>query len=557
MANTVEVVLKFTDEGSSKLKDLSGAAEESKISFSELNQALEVGSKAVELLKQGYDNTVGAFQTYAQQVRDLKAISGESAESTSRFIQVLDDYQVSAEDAMTATRALTKQGLAPNIDTLAQLSDKYLAITDVQERNKFVIDNLGRAGLQWNQVLAQGSDALRAQAAAVDANLILDQQMLDRAEQLRMQQDKLNDTMEGFKIVIGEKLTPAMSAWLEMLSRALDGTLKWRDGAERFTPIFGGLINLTETYGDVFNELSTKMSGAAAEQDNAAQSAADLAKAEKEASEVFQTELGLMTSLQDQTNSYNKSQADTTKQIDDTKKKLAEALAQGWWPTSDKVKGLQGELDDLRKKYAEQADASTIATNKILYNNLMQKASQDGVVSDLEFQMLQRAGVALGIFSDKTADNAIKMNALTDAVSTGKLSVDHLGEAIRSLPSGKSVDVIINTIVNAANGTTSGHADNTGQGAAQAWQQSNKHAQGVFSSPGGQAIVGEFGPEAVMLPAGAMVKPAAETNASQTQAPSKDNSAAMLSALTNVQATLSMLPDSISRALRQNERYVR
>src|SRR5689334_16612880 len=90
-----------------------------------------VTQQAALLVIDGLKSSINATIQYADQVRALSTVSGESTEETSRFIQVLDDYKISAEDAMTATRALTKQGLAPNINTLAQLSDQYLALNSV------------------------------------------------------------------------------------------------------------------------------------------------------------------------------------------------------------------------------------------------------------------------------------------------------------------------------------------------------------------------------------------------------------------------------------------
>jgi len=109
-------------------------------------------------LKNAFDYS----QKYAQQVRDLSLISGTGAEETSKFIQVLDDYQLSAEDATLATKKLKDQGLVPSIDTLAKLADEYKKIQDPAQKMVFIQENLGRGGAKWVNVLNQSSDALRA-----------------------------------------------------------------------------------------------------------------------------------------------------------------------------------------------------------------------------------------------------------------------------------------------------------------------------------------------------------------------------------------------------------
>src|SRR5690348_11942794 len=47
------------------------------------------------------------FMAYGDSVRQIGLLSGESAEKSSQFLQVLDDYEISAQDALLATRALT------------------------------------------------------------------------------------------------------------------------------------------------------------------------------------------------------------------------------------------------------------------------------------------------------------------------------------------------------------------------------------------------------------------------------------------------------------------
>jgi hypothetical protein len=73
---------------------------------------------AVMMTIEALKDAVKVTMEYSQQVRDLSLASGVSAEEASRMIQVLDDYQLTAEDAKVATRALTREGLAPTVDTL-------------------------------------------------------------------------------------------------------------------------------------------------------------------------------------------------------------------------------------------------------------------------------------------------------------------------------------------------------------------------------------------------------------------------------------------------------
>ncbi len=170
-----------------------------------------VAATATTMVVNGLKDSIKATQEYAQEVRDLTLVSGTSAEEASRLLQVLDDFQISAQDVTAATRVMTKQGLTPTVETLAQLSDQYLSINDAQARNEFILKNLGRAGLQWVNVLNQGGDAIRNLSDGVSENLILTEENIREAEQYRLALDEWNDAVLGLKISIGNELLPVLT----------------------------------------------------------------------------------------------------------------------------------------------------------------------------------------------------------------------------------------------------------------------------------------------------------------------------------------------------------
>lgn len=176
-----------------------------------------VAERATTMIIDGMKEAVQETVKYAAEVRNLSQISGTSTEETSRFIQVLDDYGLSADDATTATRALTKNGLTPTIETLAKLSDEYLNANTVQERNKIIIDNLGRSGLAWVNVLNQGSAAIKEQGAAVSESLILTQKNVQAARDYELALDSWDDAFQGLKISVGTSLLPTLTSMLTSL----------------------------------------------------------------------------------------------------------------------------------------------------------------------------------------------------------------------------------------------------------------------------------------------------------------------------------------------------
>ena len=242
----VTITLKTIDQSSDKVrkvkKEYEGIAPaleragKSVGNFVSANATLIAGVLATAAaLKGSYD----AFQKYAGQVRDLAAVSGTGAEEASKLLQVLDDFQISAEDVTAATRVMTKNGLTPTIETLAQLSDQYLALTDAQERNKFVIENLGRAGLQWVNVLEQGGEAIMETSEQANQSLILTDEQIEKAEKARLAVDAWADAWEGLKVSIGSGVGEII---------AVNATLQ--DNISLYEGLTGETINFSRSQGE-------------------------------------------------------------------------------------------------------------------------------------------------------------------------------------------------------------------------------------------------------------------------------------------------------------------
>jgi hypothetical protein len=169
------------------------------------------------------------------------------------------------------------------------------------------------------------------------------------------------------------------------------------------------------------------------------------ADAAKQASDGYKALLGDMEKVSAEEEAYTAKTAELTAQRKQVEQDLALARSQGYWETSDKVQGYQNKLVELDGKIAETAVKHSEAMNKMIYDMTLAKLSVEGL-TDAEFAMAQQTGVALGIFSQAEAEQAIKMNELASAVADGRLKVEDLGKAIDMLPSGKSIDVIIQAI---------------------------------------------------------------------------------------------------------------
>lgn len=456
MAN-VKVVIEEVVKGGGKIdsvtKDLTQLETQSKKtatanislkgSYTEFMSALSLVQQGLQFVKAGFESTVGASLQYAEQVRQLSKLSGESAESTSRMIQVLDDYKVSAEDVSTATRAMTQNRITPNIQAIAKLSDEYLAIQDPMERNKFIIENLGRSGLQWVDVLNQGSDALLKQAAAVDKNLVLNEKQLQDARKLEVAWDNFTDTLSGLGNQIGTVLTPILTEFVESWTWATRVAMQFQEAVQNGTVLQTNWLDvLSQTAGEVNAETDAlaEQQKQLEETGEAVQDATvDFASLEQQLldtngitqrmSQTFQGLLSSMFTIQKETDSYNKTLADLGKESEDLTAKKNRLTLQMWEEqragkmTNEEYLRYVQQLDEVTKAQEEnsakraQADEDLKkASQQRVYDLAQQKLAADGVVSTKEYEYLQDLAVNYGLVSRESANAAKEENRRADAL---------------------------------------------------------------------------------------------------------------------------------------------
>ena len=188
-----------------------------------------------------YNATIGELQTYGREVRDLSIVTGQNAEETSRLLQVMDDFEISAGDVSMASRAMRDSGLSPNIETLALLSDQFRDIQDPAKRADFLMDNFGRTGQRFAIAMQQGGDALRGMGAAVEEGLIINDQQLAQLEELRLSQDQLNDNWTALKNQIAMEVLPILISWTNEVIRNTNATRDNIDPTEELGRRFGGV----------------------------------------------------------------------------------------------------------------------------------------------------------------------------------------------------------------------------------------------------------------------------------------------------------------------------
>lgn len=484
-AIAMNAVATGADNADEAIKALAQAENEQDAASVRLTESL--ASLAVEGIKKAAEFAADAyneFQDYAQAVRDLALASGQTAEEASRMIQVLDDFQISAQDVTAATRTMTREGLTPNMETLAQLSDQYLTITDAQERNEFVIKNLGRAGLQWVNMLNQGGDALRAMSAEVDKNLVLNDEMIAKAEQERLAMDALSDAWQGFKVQVG--------AAVGELILTVDNHQKVIERLKEQGVWVGRGVEYTQAYKDELTKLNEEQKVQAETTQNVTAAIADEAEAAKAISEKYTNLISSIMDYQDATDKYNETNADiitSERELIQSKNELQakyNSLTDYEKKYTSEGKKIPGQIEEINKKLNEHSQ--DLAKNaeeyrkwaaQTVFSFAQARAAADGNISEIEGQVLIEAGEALGLFDEKTATAMQSVNESFD-----NLDASNAQEVIANL------QAQLNALVGTDYTVTVNVAGNTSTGGTTPGRQT-----GGTVYAGQQYMVGEAGPE--------------------------------------------------------------
>lgn len=223
--NEVKILINAVDNASATLKKVGGGLDDMKTAVAAASAAVAALTAAYMVANKVFDETIGVMVDYAEQVRDLSRITGMTAEETSQLIQVADDLKVEYGTLKQAARLMAQDGLVPNIETLAQLSDQYLAIQDPMARSEWAVKNLGRSYQEMTKILEAGGAALREAAAGQPGGLILSQEDLDNAREYEKALDNLNDKVLAVKVSIGSKLIPILNDLIAPTKYATTATL--------------------------------------------------------------------------------------------------------------------------------------------------------------------------------------------------------------------------------------------------------------------------------------------------------------------------------------------
>lgn len=447
MTAKVKIVVEAQDKASGKLGAIGsafGRIQERIVSILSANLLENLGRQMIQFSKEAIDSTV----KYANSVRNLQLASGQTAEEASRMIQVFDDFKINVDNLSMAFRKMTSEGLTPNIETIAQLADEYVALQSPLEKNKLLMDKFGRSGLEMAEMMSKGGGAIREMGAAVDESLILTQEGVDAAREYEIALDSWNDAVQGLKVSIGTGLLPVLSDTINWINASTEADKRLREeglqpGTQAYYDRRNAIMNEIKAEQQLQNELMLT-AGAAGEVTEAIGDIKD-----------FGGDVTFVLGFQAKTNDFESEKDKILGQMEEIKDEII--AMQESWRRSDKQKipGLQEDLMALTGELNKNEAEFKQWQKQAVFSLIQTKLAADGL-SDMEFEQLMAIGEELGVLDPEVVDQATAMMDSITAVDPGNLeeAAKHLKYIIDQ--DGRVVTIYVNELSSTAGETVGG-----------------------------------------------------------------------------------------------------
>lgn len=181
-----------------------------------LNAGLGIVQAAIGGIEKAYDLTIGKTVQYASQVKDLATVLDLSAEETSKLVSLSNKFGVSTETLTRSLEMMTKRGMAPSLEGLAQLSDQIMAIKDPVERAKELSDIFGRSWVSLMPIIEKGgATILAAGEEAHKFGLVLSEEDVAAAEKFTVASNTLKEALDGLTTKLTKDAIPGLATAAE------------------------------------------------------------------------------------------------------------------------------------------------------------------------------------------------------------------------------------------------------------------------------------------------------------------------------------------------------
>jgi len=333
------------------------------------------------------------FVNYAEQVKNMSRSIGTSAEETSRLIQVADDVRVSYDTMKIAMKEAQKDGVEPNIEGLAKLSDQYLALAPGVERTKFLLDKFGKSGMEMGKLMEMGGKGIRSASDAVNDSLIITEKGIQASDEYQNALDDFNDSILALKISIGKELLPVMTDLMEhtqLHTRALE--IMKEKGLSTYHAM--GTVGYAAAYKQADGELKIEKAANAAASaldnetgatydnkdavatqkeavDKATKALKDYKDMLDEASQAQQDMESASREIADFQKGYDEDHKNAVEDLKDAQRELQEITAEQGDGSREQARALedvrfaQKDLNEAIKQYGKNSEEATMARRKL------------------------------------------------------------------------------------------------------------------------------------------------------------------------------------------------
>jgi hypothetical protein len=207
---SVDIILNAVDNTKGAMNSAASGIDKVKSAAGSASAAFGMVTMAVGAVMAAVTKAATSFTAYSDQVKAVARVTGTSAEESSKLIQVTDDLFISYESLSVAMKMAVKQGIEPNMESLAKLSDTYMGLAPGLERSTFLLDNFGKSGLEMGKMMEVGAAGLRAMSDAVPEGLILSDADVAQADSLKIAFDNLGDTITAFALKLTTDAAPGI-----------------------------------------------------------------------------------------------------------------------------------------------------------------------------------------------------------------------------------------------------------------------------------------------------------------------------------------------------------
>jgi hypothetical protein len=207
-------------------------------------------------------DSVTAFVSLADKVRDFSRASGLGADASSRLVAVFDDLEISQATADTGFFKLnrsiadgstnleeygvkvarTKDGNLDTYGTLLNIASAYKNASDDGERAAIVQEAFGKAGKALVPILEQGRKGIEELYAAVPDRQILDEGQVAQARAYELAVDDLKDAFQELQYAVAGEVIPTLTSFASTGAGTIRFLTDAKSGVEGFAGGLGGVL---------------------------------------------------------------------------------------------------------------------------------------------------------------------------------------------------------------------------------------------------------------------------------------------------------------------------